>query len=90
MKKPGRPCGMVSQEAHDYQGERETDTMLARSHESVIPEIATDICLDHFAADSIARDKIFILTACHNGFRSSQMSREWRIYFLTGVGHKNK
>lgn len=76
MKKPGRPCGMVSQKTRDYKREKETDTMLAGSHESVIPKIATDICLDHFAADSIARDKVFILTACHNGFRGNNKSPE--------------
>ena len=46
--------------------------MVAGSHESIIPQIAADICLDHFAADSIARDKVFILTACHSGSRGSQ------------------
>ena len=58
----------------EKKGEREkaTDTMVAGSHESIIPQIAADICLDHFAADSIARDKVFILTACHSGSRGSQ------------------
>jgi hypothetical protein len=40
--------------------------MVARSHERVVPQIAADICLDDFAADSITRNKVFILTACHN------------------------
>jgi len=41
--------------------------VVARSHECIIPKVAADVCLDHFAADSIARDEIFILTACHYG-----------------------
>lgn len=41
--------------------------MVARSHERIIPKVAADVCLDHFAADSIARDEVFILTACHYG-----------------------
>ncbi len=45
----------------------ETDTMVARSHERIISKVAADICLNHFAADSIARDEVFILTACHYG-----------------------
>ena len=48
------------------EGVERTDTMIAGSHERIIPKVATDICLDHFAADSITRDKVFILAACHN------------------------
>lgn len=45
----------------------ETDTMVARSHERIVSKVAADIRLDHFSADSIARDEVFILTACHYG-----------------------
>jgi hypothetical protein len=41
--------------------------VVARSHERIVSKVAADICLDHFAADSIARDEVFILTACHYG-----------------------
>lgn len=39
--------------------------MVARSHERIVSKIAADICLDHFSADSIAGDEVFVLTACH-------------------------
>jgi hypothetical protein len=41
--------------------------MVARSHERIVSKVAADIRLDHFSADSIARDEVFILTACHYG-----------------------
>jgi hypothetical protein len=47
--------------------------VVAWSHESIVSKVATDICLNDFATDSVTRDEIFILTlraclitACHN------------------------
>lgn len=58
--------GLQQKTTRKTRGE-ETDTMVARSHKCIIPKVAADVCLDHFAADSIAWDEVFILTACHYG-----------------------
>ena len=60
--------------------------MVAGSHERVVPQITADICLDDFAADSIAGDKVFILTACHNVSWGNGPEIKW---FLR-VGPKQK
>lgn len=51
--------------------------MVARSHERIVSKVAADICLNHFAANSIARDEVFILTACHYGSPEGILSR-WK------------
>lgn len=60
--------------------------MVAGSHERIVPQIAADICLDHFAADSITGNKVFILTACHDVSWGNVPEIKW---FLR-VGPKQK
>lgn len=66
MKYPGRPCEWSVIMLMSQRRKKETDIIVARSHEGVVAEIATDICLNHFSADSISRDKVLILATGHN------------------------
>lgn len=41
--------------------------MISRSYEGIIPQVAANICLNHFPADSIAGDEVFVLTRSSHG-----------------------
>jgi hypothetical protein len=38
------------------------DIVVSRPHEGIISEVAADVSLDNLSADSIARNKVFVLT----------------------------
>ena len=45
--------------------------MVSRSYEGIIPQVTANICLNDFSADTIAGDKVFVLTG-----HSHDVSRE--------------